>query len=168
MLRSLLAVLVLAPAIRADDEPGRYEFPEGRCSAVFPRKPKHESKTVRTAAGEQRVLIWSASQGTDLTLSVTYTDYPPRFADLDPARLLMAVRDGMMTKGARVVEDRRVEPDGRRQAGREVTIDHGKYHTRTRLFLDGTRLYQVTATGTEKAVTGAAAERFLMSFEVRR
>jgi hypothetical protein len=165
MVRALAVVLVLAPAAGAGDEPQRFEFPEGGYSAVFPRKPKAESKEVRTAAGDLKVYVWSAAGGNDLTLSVTYTDYPPKFADLDRDRLLEAVRNGLKTKDARFVADVAVEADGRRPAGREVHLNHGKYHTRTRLFLVGSRLYQVTATGAEKAVLGKAAEQFLRSFE---
>ena len=109
MFRTVLAVVaagVLASAAAGKDpEWKRYESEAGRYSASWPAKPKDDTKTVRTPAGDLKVVTKAASPESDLTLSVTYTDYPPNYADLDRERLLDAVRNGLKTKDARFLAD---------------------------------------------------------------
>lgn len=147
----------------------RIESKDGRFSARWPAKPKRDAKTLRSTAGELRAVTEAVALKDGLTLSVTYTDYPPAFGKLDPTQLLNAVRDGMGSKDARLSEaiGQPVGADGVavNTPGREFTWDHGKTIARTRLFLVGTRLYQVTASGPKDAVHTKTGEVFLLSFE---
>jgi hypothetical protein len=47
-----------------------------------------------------------------------------------------------------------------------VLYDYGKYRVRARLYVVGTRLYQVSATGPMAEVENPIAGKFLASFEV--
>jgi hypothetical protein len=150
----------------------RVESKEGRFTVSWPGRVKlikRDARSLRTATGELTVTTESLAVKDGPTLSVTWTDYPPRFATLEPAKLLAAVRDGMGSKDARLTEEpgQPVGADGTPVPlpGREFTWDHGKTLARTRLFLAGTRLYQVTASGPKDAVQSKAAEVFILSFE---
>lgn len=167
-----VAVVCLAGAVaaagggsRKDSTPAVFESPDGRFKAMLGDNPRVDARPVHSAAGPLEVHTLSTT-AKDLTLSVTWTDYPESFKDVPPERLLAAVRDGMKTKDAKIVRDETVRPNDPNPAGREVQFNYGKYHVRSRLFLVGTRLYQVTATGKGDDVEGEVAKKFFASFEV--
>ncbi|CAN5577801.1 hypothetical protein BH11PLA2_BH11PLA2_49290 [soil metagenome] len=139
-----------------------FESKVGQFTVQAPGKLKTSETTIATDAGDLKVVTESVSESTRLLLSITYVDYPPRFSLVDKNVLLTGVRDGLKTKDARLVRDT-IGDDGR-----EVFIHHGKYSTRTRLILSGTRLYQVTATGTPDTADGKQATQFLNSFQITK
>lgn len=173
MLRALVVLLFASSiALAGDDKSKRYETKDGKASAVFPKKPDHSSKSVRTPTGELKLVALVGAGGNDLSLSITFTDYPQKYAEVDARKLLAAVRDGMKTKDA-ILEHSDDGQPGRLDGtsvpfpGMEFVYDHHKYVARTRLFLVGTRLYQVNAIGPRREVFSKTAEEFLLSFDVK-
>jgi hypothetical protein len=144
------------------------EFPDGRFKAMLGDEPKEKTQHLKSEAGPLDVTTLAVKVSDNLTLSVTWTDYPDSFREVPREKLLAAVRDGLKTKNARLVTERAVVAADPNPAAKEIQFDHGRYHTRTRLYLVGTRLYQVTATGKKDDVEGDFAGKFLVSFEVTK
>jgi len=147
-----------------------HESASGRFVADSPGKLKSASRTVPSPAGGLTVTTETATANgqAEIVFAVTYTDYPATFANLDASKLLIAVRDGMKTREGTISNERDLIVDGDRPAGIEMQFDYGKTHTRAHLHLIGTRLYQVTVTGTKYDVESKAASLFLASFKLRK
>lgn len=147
-----------------------HESASGRFAADFPGKPKTASRTVPSPAGGLTVTAETATAKgqSDVVFAVAYTDYPATFANLDASKLLIAVRDGMKTRDGTISNEKDLTVDGDRPAGIEMQFDYGKTHTRAHLHLVGTRLYQVTVTGTKDDVESKTASLFLASFKLRK
>jgi len=79
--------------------------------------------------------------------------------------VLDGVRDGMKGKDGVVEEDKEVTLNGT-IPGREIRIKAGKRVVRARIYLTGTRLYQVMVTGERQPADGKSADEFLRSFEL--
>jgi hypothetical protein len=157
----IVAVCIIgAPALAR--EWTRFESKTGKYSIMAPGKLRESKLTIATDAGPLTVTSESISESSKLLLSVSITDYPPRFALVDAGRFLDAVRDGLKAKEGKILRDEVSE------SGREVLILQGKYATRTRLVLDGTRLYQITATGPQDQVESKLAGQFLQSFAIAK
>jgi hypothetical protein len=164
----LAAGVALAGGPKKGSDLAVREFPDGRFKAMLGDDPKEKTQRVKSEAGPLEINSLAAKVSDNLTLSVTWTDYPDSFRDVPREKLLAAVRDGLKTKSAKLVTEKDVSAADPTPAAKEVQYDHGKYHTRTRLYLVGTRLYQVTATGKKDAVESDLAGKFLVSFEVTK
>jgi hypothetical protein len=142
----------------------------GRFEAAFPATiSKPDTRRVKSEAGELVVSTIAAAVSRELTLAVSWTDYPESFATLPAETMLDAVVSGMKTKEAKQVGKEKLIPEQETTpAGREVVYDYGKYRVRARLFWVGTRLYQVTATGDDDEVGSELANKFLASFRVTK
>lgn len=162
-MRALLVVTVLAiPAFAKAKDAAAYSSKAGLFTAKFNGKPREASTRIATEAGDLTVTTTSYSESSKLLLSVTHVDYPPRFNLVNKAAVLDAVRDGLKTQGAKIISEIIADTH------REVTINHGKYVTRTRLVLNDTRLYQITVTGTPDQIESRIAETFLKSFAITK
>lgn len=177
MIRTIIAVAAVclgaAAADAKDWDLKRYENKDGRFSVGYPEKPrKDDGKKYATAAGEITIYTQASTPDDNVTFAVSYLDYPPAFAKLDANDVLKAVRDGAKTKSANLLADgalaTALSDNGIGHPGREFIYDHGKYLTKTRSYLVGTRLYQVSVTGSKERVYSKTAENFLLSFEVLR
>ena len=167
----LLLVFTAGVAVAARDIVlSSHESASGRFVADFPGKVKSSSRTVPSPAGGLTVTseIATAKGQSDVVFAVAYTDYPATFANLDASKLLTAVRDGMKTRDGTIANEKDLVVDGDRPAGIEVQFDYGKTHARAHLHLIGTRLYQVTVTGTKDDVESKPASLFLASFKLRK
>jgi hypothetical protein len=164
----LAAFVALAGGQNKQSELTVREFPDGRFKVMLGDKPKEKTEHVKSEVGTLDVTTLSTKVSDNLTLSVTWTDYPDSFREVSREKLLAAVRDGLKSKKAKLVTEKEIAAADPNPAAKEVQFDHGKYHTRTRLFLVGTRLYQVTATGKKEDVESRFAGEFLVSFEVTK
>jgi hypothetical protein len=100
-----------------------------------------------------------------VVLAVTFADYPETFLGVSAKKVLDGVRDGMKGKDGVVKKDEDIKLDGN-FPGRELRIEAGKRVIRARVFLTGTRLYQVMVTGEKQAADGKMADDFFKSFEL--
>jgi hypothetical protein len=147
------------------------ESDEGRFRVAFSNTPKVNHRSLQSAAGRLEVTSFSSTVSPDLTLSVTYADYPESFDLVSRETLFAAVRDGMKPKGGKVVEEGPLKPRDSTPAGTQLLIDCGRYFIKARLYRVDTRLYLVTATGKKSELEdtpgGTTAGKFLASFQIR-
>jgi len=159
------AALVLAGPLHAQSKVvwQNFQSAEGRFKIAFPGEPVTKSGKYRTATGDIPSTQYTAGDGAEATYDVRYSDYPASvMAKLTPAKLLDAVRDGLVAKGKLASE----KPFGMgKVAGREQEIvGEDGTHYRVRLLLVESRLYQLTAMA--KPPARADAERFFGSFQL--
>lgn len=163
---SLLGLLV-ALTHAGDDKKDLavYESNEGRYKAMLGEEPRIEKKAVNTEAGKLTIHSATVNLNRDLTLAVSWTDYPESFRTVPQDKLLTAVREGMKAKASRTTETPIPATDPN-PAGTEMLVEYGRNCLRTRLYLVNNRLYQVSATGKKDMVESRTAGKFLASFEV--
>jgi hypothetical protein len=174
---SVVLVLLAGVVAFAGGQSRRSKEPElitqssakGRYKAAFPGiTGKPDARKVKTDAGEVLVTTESATASKDLTLAVTWTDYPEPFKSVPADKMLAAVAAGMKSPEAKLVSEKDIAEADPNPAGREVLYDYGKHRVRARLYVVGNRLYQVSATGSKTEVDGKLAGKFLASFEVTK
>jgi hypothetical protein len=166
---AVLALALLAAPLHAGDPlPVRVQADTYR--ARFPDDPEEESKKLAVGAGQSVPVV--GRRATDpksgAVFAVTVADYPPAFAEVPAEKLLDGVRDGLKGKDGKVKaeEERTLGPE--KHPGRAVRIEAGKNTVRARLFLVGTRLYQVTVAGATKTFPEKASDEFFAAFEPTR
>lgn len=166
---AVLALALLAAPLHAGDRlPVRVQTDTYRVR--FPDDPEEESKKLAVGSGQSVPVV--SRRATDpkskAVFSVTVADYPPAFAEVPAKKLLDGVRDGLKGKDGRVnaEEETTIGPD--RHPGRAVRIEAGKNTVRARLYLVGTRLYQVTVAGATKGFPEDASTEFFAAFEPAR
>lgn len=142
-----------------------FESAPGKFKVAFPGAPIRKQTGVRTEIGHVVSTRHSAGDGTGTTYDVTYSDYPKAgIARLSPAKLLNAVRDGLVHKAkGRLVSEKPFTMDGIPGRELEILADNGMWY-RTRLLLVENRLYQLTAI--VQPPTRADEQRFFDSFQL--
>jgi hypothetical protein len=135
----------------------------GKYSVVFPVKPSKldADKSIATAAGNLTVFT-SKAEASGVVYSVTYTEYPESFSDVQPGRLLDGVTNGMKGTDGQVTGGLPLDVPG--GEGRQFTITAAGNYVRVKLYLVGRRLYLVQASGKAEATKSRAADEFLNSF----
>lgn len=160
----LATLLLLAPAFAQK----AYKSDEGKYEVRFPKEPTVTNKELATTAGVLKVQTAKYESGKDYVLSVSHTTYPPKFGDIDAAKILDGVRDGLKGQDGTVkVDEPRTLGDDKVPA-RDVRIEAGKNGIRSRLILVDRRLVQVMAAGSKEALDGKAVEEFFKSFELMK
>ena len=138
--------------------------------AIFPGKPKDYAKRHATKSGDLLVSTWSL-ESKDVVYAVTATKYSDKFADADSKKMFKAAKDALSANGGKIITDEAVTiigPDDSKIDGRDVTVEFGKTHIRTRIALNGLTLYQVSVTGKKDPVNGELPKKFMTSFEVTK
>jgi len=169
-MRTLVAAVVLvasAGGLAAQEK--KYESKAGKYAVLFPGEPTTES----TKAGEL-TLNSAKAEAKGVVYIVIYTDppaealkktKPEEFLETNEKSLLGSFK----AKGAKSQATALgKEKYPARTAAAEVLVDTTTLHLRTELVLVENRLYQVLAIGPKDAVTGAAADKFFESFEVKK
>jgi hypothetical protein len=129
---------------------------EGRFTALMPAKPRYEARPL-TGAPTVVMHLWSAHAAKSI-FGVGYADYPE--AD---ARVLDATRDALLNNiRGRLLEEKPLTQGG--LAGRALVAEAGDTALRARLFVSGSRLYQIAVLGGKNAISTADLELFLSSF----
>lgn len=162
-----LVLLLASHVSAADNEP--YTSKAGKFSAAFPGKPKEADVTAAGAKGASVVL-----EGKDgNTYSVVYVDLPAATADAlkSPETLefiLGATRDAAVTQmKGKLLDDDKIKFDG--NTGRDFKVElPEKKMMRNRMFIVGTRLYQVMVVGSKDFVEAKDSEAFLKSFKLAK
>ena len=153
-----------------DKEPKLEEYTSdvGKFRVKFPGKPKVDSKELASGPGGVQPIPVTTERvegPSGVVFAVTFADYPDTFLGVKAKTVLDGVRDGMKGKDGVVKEDKEVALGGT-TPGREIRIEAGKKVIRARVFLAGTRLYQVMVTGDRQPADGKSADEFLRSFEI--
>ena len=140
----------------------------GRFRVLAIGELKSESKNLSTAAGVLEVRTERFEGVRDLMVAVVYTDYPETFKDADVKSVLEGVCEGMRGVDGKLVRNREdsLGTGADTITGRDVRIEAGRNVVHARIFLNGSRLYQVMASGPRDAVDGKIATDFVNSFEL--
>ena len=136
----------------------------------FPGKPKEVTKKPSSKAGD--LIINNVTLETrDLIFAISATIYPEKLGDADPKKLFASAKDALSANGGKIISDEASSvtgPNDTKHEGRDVVVEFGKNRVRTRLVLVKLVLYQVSVTGTEKALQNPLAGRFISVFEVTK
>ena len=142
-----------------------YASVEGRYAVLLPGKPREEARSVGTNLGTVTMHMTAASAA-DWRFGVAWADYPEAAAR-EPERLIDTQRDALLRNIAgRVLAEKPAPLNGRpgRLVAAEGKSGDAVIALHARFVLDGTRLYQVAATGARGGVDQAGIETFLASF----
>jgi hypothetical protein len=166
-----IVLAALTPVALADKKEPKLEehtSDAGKFRVKFPGKPKVDSKELGSGPGGVQAIPVTTERvegSNGVVYAVTFADYPDTFLGVKAATVLDGVRDGMRGKDGTVKEYKEVTLNGT-IPGREIRIEAGKRVVRARVFLTGTRLYQVMVTGDKQPADGKSADEFLKSFEI--
>lgn len=170
----LVVVALLAAAVpAAAQRSGRlkeHKSEAGRFRATFPERPKSDTKELALGSSGQTVPVTTerADGPNGTVFAVTFADYPESYRTVQARTVLDGVRDGLKGTDGRIEKDDEVflgdGPD--MLAGREFRITAGRKVVHARVFLHGTRLYQVMATGTKDRFPTETVKEFHNSFEL--
>ncbi len=161
-----VAFVLTAGVSVADDKD--FTSKTGKFSARFPGKPKEQDIAAAGASGKSVTLEVNGN-----TYSVTYADLPAAAAAvLNMPELLDQVLDGTrdaavtQMKG-KLLDSSKIKLDG--NAGREFKVElPEKKVMQNRMYLVGTRVYQVMVVGSKDFVAGDDAAKFLKSFTLTK
>lgn len=163
------AVLLVSFVAVAQPPPpaGLYGPKGGGYTVNFPDRPKDETKTVKTDAGDLKVNSATYSTAEGNTFLASHTDFPERaIRPADLPGLYDKVRDELKGKAGSVVWEKDVAVGTKKWPAREVLIDRGKAQARFRVVAKGDRLVQLGLVGTGAFVKGAEATAFLDSLKL--
>jgi hypothetical protein len=168
-----LAVLVTAaPAFAQRNVRLReYESDTGGYRAKFPKKPESDTKELALGTGGQTVTVTTekADDGPSKSVfAVTFADYPESYRQVQVKTVLDGVRDGLKGTDGKIEKDDEVFLGDGKIRGREFRIAAGSRVIHARVYLHGTRLYQVMVTGTKERFPSDAVREFHNSFELRK
>ncbi len=165
----VFAVAALARAGDAKSGGVKFRSQAGKFTVVMPAEPKPQTQQVPTPLGPLDVHMFLVDQG-DRAYLVGYSDYPAgSVSDENRAEVLEGAVNGsaQSLKGA-IVSKEKFTLKRRTVEGREIVIEFGepKMLYRARVFLVGSRLYQVVVLGPASFTNGAAARAYLGSFKL--
>ncbi len=149
-----------------------YMSPEGRYRVQFPGKPKVADRTEQTPLGPIINKVATTKDWSQTERTVAYADFPGGLIHLgNKDRMLDGACQGFATGSNLVIQSKMpIAKNG--HPGREVAFETqeghpaGKLTGRTRIYLVGARLYQLTVAGPRGRITPETMESFLDSFEL--
>lgn len=156
---------------------GRAEFKEytsaaGNFKVQMPGSPKEESQSAKAPTGETMNLNVASVQQKDGVYVVMWSDLPipAGESEKDIQTRLDGSRDGALRNINGKLTDEKKITIGDKHPGRDIQADlpNGKGSLRARIYLVGTRLYQVMVVGTSSWVSSADALKFLDSFALTK
>lgn len=164
---AVLVLLAVTPAAHQPPPAGLYGPKGGGYTVVFPDRPKDETKSVKTAAGELKVHTATYATADGYTFLASHTDFPAGAVEpADLPKMYDRVAEQLKGKDGKLVSNKDVTVGATKWAAREVVIDRGKQQARFRLVAKGDRLLQLAAVGPGPFVTGAEATAFLDSLKL--
>jgi hypothetical protein len=162
------AFLVLASgSLARPADPERFESKDWKFSAQFPDKPKEVDQS---AVGVKFKMFMTESKNGAAMIGVADVPIPANeTADMIQARLDGA-RDGAIKNvGGQLLSSKAITLGKKKYPGREFSAKATKPVEgllRARIYLVGTRLYQVVVMGTKEYATSKETDAFLDSFQV--
>lgn len=149
-----------------------YESVSGGFRARFPKKPESDTKELALGAGGHTVTVTTVKaehEPSKTVFAVAYADYPESYRQVPVKTVLDGVVNGMKGNDGKVDKISEALLGDDKVPGREFRITAEKKRViHARLYLHGTRLYQVMVTGTSDKVPSDAVKEFLNSFELRK
>lgn len=170
LLACTLFALTAGTGLTQERAPELYQSDQGKFRVAFPERPKIDTKDLATGkagAAVVSVVTERAEAPNRAILAVIYADYPDEFKTVPAKKLLDAARDGLKGKDGKLRMEKEVTlKNSPASSYRDLRIEAGSNVIRVRLYLVGTRLYQVMVTGDRKTTTNTVCDTFLDSFEL--
>jgi len=148
----------------------RYTTSDGVCSAEFPQPPKEASQS--TSRVESKRLSLSLLD-VDSYYSLVFSDIPEDSPQATDEERLDSIRDAMPVHAAqngqqfKLVHEERITENGMK--GRELEFVTGeKYILRAKVFILGTRIYQMNAVTPRSKKEDETTRRFLVSLRFEK
>ncbi|MFO0802153.1 MAG: hypothetical protein U0791_03375 [Gemmataceae bacterium] len=157
------------PPVVKKDKDGNFVSKEGRYSIAFPDTPKPQMNEVPLAGTDKKITVHNqvVEVGKSLAMIVAYNDYPAGVLSPDAQDVLQGVRDGNMGPEGKLLEETKGTFGPKKLPMREITFTKNNIHFRSRIILDGTRLYQVMIVAEDaKSLTNDAAKKYFDSFKL--
>lgn len=163
-------LLLTTSACAGERKPPKYTHTstEQGFSVGLPGKPRTSDRKVATVAGTLDVHIMRYDGVSDVVMSVTRTDYPTEFAAVEPAKMFAEMLKEMKGADGKVTDEKEVTLGTEKHPGRQWRIEANKQIIRVRVYLVGTRLFQVMATGSKESVAGPYIEDLFDTFELAK
>ena len=154
----------LAATVHAEDAWKEYVHSENLMAFSMPAAPVYKSQSVKTRAGN--IVIHSyIMENTSGVLMVVVNVYPSASLKDDPQKLLDRGRDGAVASiHGEVVSQKAISIDG--NPGLEFVYNSPKWHGIYRMYLVGTRLYQLGTLVATGATDFPDTGKFLDSFRL--
>jgi hypothetical protein len=163
---SALVIVAITATVRAEE---KYESKDGKFNITFTDKPKETTKEIPTAIGKITLYMTTVEAGKDKVFIATYNDYPDAVSKSPPQDVLKGVRDGAKGKDGKVLDDKEITFGDDKIPGREYTLQKGTLFHRYRVFLNGTRLYNVGYVApTKDDLSSKEADAFFESFKITK
>lgn len=170
-MRATALCLLLPALVAAQDRKPKVEYKsaEDGYTVLFPGNPKVQSFKLSTVAGPLPVRIVRYEPSAELVLSVTTTSYPKEFSAVAPEKLFDGMLKEMEAADGKAKDE---TPDGgltlgsEKVPGRQWRIESRKTVVRVRVYLVGSRLYQVMANGSKAGADSPLADEFFASFRL--
>jgi hypothetical protein len=142
-----------------------FTAPDGSFSVGLPSQPTASTQTVTTANGQLQLYSFQAGTADGQTVyGVSYADYPTAYVQAADHQAILdgAVNGFITTSKGTLVQSHAIDVGG--VPGRDLTstVQGGSMHGR--IYLSGTRLYQMTTASSDPSMPNADA--FLASFAI--
>lgn len=164
------ALCVVCGCAKQEDAWVPFASSEGRFSVLMPETPSQSQASEATATSPVARHFFRASRKEPhvLSVGVEYSDLPVEVAR-DPRQVLReATGDGLADPGERVLERRDITlgPHPGVEIVMTTPVQSQQVTTRLRVFLVGSRLYQVKAGSLEPEAVSDDVNKFLDSFQI--
>lgn len=171
MRTAVCLLLLTSSACAGERKPPKYTHTstDDGFSVGLPAKPTSlKTKQVATVAGTLKVHVMRYDGVSDVVMSVTRTDYPTEFAAVEPAKMFAEMLKEMKGADGKVTEEKEIELGKDRHPGRQWRIEANKRVIRVRVYLVGSRLFQVMAAGSKESLTSVYVEDLFDTFELAK
>ena len=165
---AVLLLVLTAPLSLAGD-PVKYEPDGGNFTILMPGTPKPSTSEISIPGGKTTLTMATVEVGKDVAFMVMYNDYPAEVSKVKPEDILKGCANGLKTKDRTVVSENDVSLSvgDTKYPGKELQVSKGSTYLNVRMYLVGTRLYQIMVIGPKDVVTNDNSTAFFKSFELR-
>ena len=164
--RMAVVLVVLAGVVSAGGQQMQpFTSTDGRFTVNFPQaEVKSSSRSIDLEGGGTTTLhqFWVELANNNVCYMVSYTDYPPDYANLNPQTVLQTTQDGAVS-GKTLLSDIAISLNG--VPGREFTAKDDKHNYTMRQYLQGKRLYRLIVVSNNGHPATQISE-FMNSFKI--
>ncbi|MBY0526316.1 MAG: hypothetical protein K2R98_23180 [Gemmataceae bacterium] len=154
-------VILVAPASAEQKDPKPYSSKDGKFTINFPEAPKE----MKQELSGQKFSIWSVDQK-EKAYVVMFNELPAAVEADKSDAVFDAGRDqAVKSMKGKLADDKKLSL-GKKYVGREVLISSDALWFRDRMYIVGTRFYQVIVTGPEEFVKSKEVTAVMDSFKI--
>jgi hypothetical protein len=163
-LMGFLFFAVLSSTVHAQDAWKEFVYTDKQMAFSMPTNPAESSQSSDTAIGKITIYEYQLDKGS-YALTVMMNDYPDTILQVSPDKLLAAGRDGGMKNiNGKVTSEKKITIDG--NPGLEFQFESSTIFGKYRIYLVGTRLYQISSVSSVGSTLFPDTDRFLNSFRL--